>query len=584
MEIYGADINGINGHLVRFRTVTEKDGRGVHVLGLAGKVVREGIVRAQKAVETLDGDWNIIGSQGYTFTLSPAETPKNSSGLDLPIAIMLLVSSILQKKETVDQRIGDAQLRAEKEPNEDKRRRILDHLSVLMEQKKNIEKYRHRLSQNTNKYLLVGTLDITTGNIEAPQFGMMGMISAVKPGYTLIVPEESELHAALIIKARKNFLAYKAINLEEVWHILLGQVKPRRVRWTKEQVVKKEIISYVPNLNAIEGVSKGKIAMMVALAGGHNILLVGPPGYGKTMLATAAMNLMPPPSQEELFEINKIYSAAGDLGQNELVLERPFQQGSNNITKPALYGGGRPLRPGLVSLAHYGILLLDEINLFPKQVVEELRVPLSNRKISVQRVNYSVEFPCRFILVAAMNPCHCGWHNHYSCPICNRPFITKQAKCPEHPTEGLISRCNCNRIQIHRYKNTLSKPLLDRIDLKILVYDTNASNAFQYATRTIQNRIANARRIQEHRYRGNQYIHCNADVPDKSQFRDMHPKTEMFLKDLYGRMNITPRMKVKICLVAQTIADLNESTRVTQKHINIAVDLMGLNNPYFQDF
>ena len=512
--------------------------------------------------------------------------PHNSAGLDLPFAIMLLVSCVLQNTERIDQEIVENKQKVEKERDENKRDRIVQYLSELKMLKDKISEYRRRLANNTEKYLLIGTFDIATGKIEAPQFGMLSMISAAKPDFSIIVPEESEVHAALIAKAKKNVKAYKAANLEEVWNIILG-AKPQRVRWSKDGITKKVSKRVIPDLRNIEGIPKAKEAMMVALAGGHNILLVGPPGQGKTMLTEAAMGLLPAPSQRELFEINKVHSAAGELGGNELILERPFKKASKGINETAFLGGGRPPRPGLVSLAHRGILFLDEINYFPGTMIHRLLLePMNDQKIFVQRTPYKTEFPCNFILVAAMNPCECGWYGHYFCTKCNKPFLEADAVCPDHPHAKLVWRCDCTPSKIDRHKRSLSGAILDRIDLKILlVYMAGESGSFNYSTQTIKRKIKKARETQERRYRGIQGIHCNGDVRYKAQFRDISTEIQNYLKNMCGELNVrTLRTRDKVLLVAQTIADLNESTRITKKHINIAVDLMGLNNPYFEDF
>jgi magnesium chelatase family protein len=587
MDIYGADVDGVEGRLVKFRTVSEGESRGAHVLGLAGKVVREGIVRARKAIETLPGNWSaIVDNQGYTIALYPAEIPHNSAGLDLPIAIMLLTASILQRQEALDHRIEEIKHKAETERDERRRSRMVEDLSALTEQRRKVQQYRHRLAENKSKYLLIGTFDIASGCIETPLYGTLSMITAAQPGFILIVPEDSEIHAALIAKAQKGVLAYKAGNLEEVWEIILGMRKPRRVQWATDKISRRRPDRYVPDLSAIEGISKAKIAMMVALAGGHNILLVGPPGQGKGMLANAAIGLLPPPSREELFEINKAHSAAGKLKGNELVLDRPFWQASKGITEAGLLGGGTPLAPGLVTLAHRGILFLDEVNYFTASMIDKLlREAMNDRRVFVQRANHKTEFPCSFILVAAMNPCKCGWYHHYQCPIDNRPFLMPDARCPDHPEATLISTCRCRHVEVERYKSSLSGPILTRIDLKVMVYDLDITESFQYSTQTVRTRIKKARETQVRRYAGAHGIRCNADVPDKSQFRDISQETQYYLQNRCGELNVTNyRTRDKVLLVSQTIADLNESTRITKKHIETAVDLMGLTNPYFEGF
>ena len=591
MEIYGADISGIEGELIRFRAVKEENRRGTTLLGLAQKVVKEGCVRAIKAIETLEGNWDVISNQGYTIDLHPAETQKNSSGLDLPIAIILLQASILQSEETLSETIKRLEKTLlnikHKQSKQNKKESILNQIEILVKQRERILKYKKRIQDNNNKYLLIGSLDFTSGKIETPYYGMLGMISAAKKGFKVIVPEEAEIHAALVSKATVGTEFYKAVNLQEVWDLILGKVKPRKVQNKTTEIIKKKIHNYIPDLKAIEGVAKAKFAMEVAVAGGHNILLVGPPGHGKNMLSMAAIELLPQISFEEMFEVNKIYSAKGDLHGNEVVVSRPFQEANNNISIPALFGGGgRPPLPGLISLAHTGILFFDEINMCAPSLVENMRVPLSDKVYKVSRVYGTISFPCNFILVAAMNPCKCGWYGHYECPQCKTNFFSNKNKCPNHPEIKLQRKCTCPDSVVESYKNKLSKPLLDRIDLKILVssYDDDSDYIFDYATVTIRSRIQKARKIQEQRYKHMANITCNGDIPDKSQFKDIDNAALNYGKTILKQLNIeTKRTEVKMFLVARTIADLAESATIKEMHIDTALDLMGLTDTYFRN-
>ncbi len=593
MEVYGADLDGIEGQLIRFRATVDVNRRGAALLGLARKVVREGYARAVKAIETLDGGWSdVLADQGYTIDLEPAETPKTSSGLDLPIAIMLLQASILQNLEGLQDQIrqlGEKQRQdAGKRPSSTVKKRILEQIEELVRQRERILRYRKALQRNTRKYLLIGKLDIADGSISPPYHGMFCMIAAARPGFTVVVPEEAEVYASIVATHNRNITTLKAANLQEVWDVILGAAHPRRTRKSVARAKRKVMTRHVPDLRDIRGVARAKRAMTVALAGGHNILLVGPNGQGKSMLALAATRLLPDLGRDEMFDLNKIYSAKGDLQDNEVVLSRPFRS-IQNITAPALFGGGvHPPVPGEVSLAHEGVLLLDEINqLKPPSLIERLRSTLNDRVQRVQRVYQTLTFPCNFVLVAAMNPCRCSWYGHYICPVCEERFFGSDAKCPSHHDARLQRKCTCTRREIEAFRSTLSEPLLDRIDLKVFVssFDRSQGDPIKYASATIRQHIKAARQIQQERYAKAPFGTCNASVPDRTQFRKytppLLPRVSSVLEKLFKRID-SLRTQDKVLLVARTVADLDSSRTIRLKDIKEAVDLMGIDHEYFR--
>jgi len=379
----------------------------------------------------------------------------------------------------------------------------------------------------------------------------------------------------------------KAKDLQEVWDIILGESKPRPVVYNLNKVKTKKQLNYVPDLSAIKGVALGKKAMTVALAGGHNILFVGPPGQGKTMLAKAATNLLPSLLKDEMFEVNKVMSAKGVLDANEVVLDRPFQEVRKDTTSAALFGGGtKPPVPGIISLAHRGIFLIDEINLFPPALIEQLRNPLNDKTHRVQRLQWTLDYPCDFILVAAMNPCKCGWLKHFKCPKCEKTYLDPVTVCPRDKVP-LKNRCECTVSQIKRFNN-LSNPLLDRIDLKVMVseYDKEPSG-YKYASQTIKSDISNARKVQKRRYDNARFGYLNASVPDESQYEKYCPdiplNVEKYIKDIRKEYDLTPRRAVKLLLVSRTLADLEKSRSVRKKDVDEAKEIMGLGDFYFKD-
>lgn len=279
MNIYGADLDGIEGRLISFRAVREPDKQGATLLGLPHRIVRDALERALHAITTLEGHWDVTDGMGYTIDLNPAEQPKISSGLALPLAVVLLCASILQREDEINEMIGELKGKLEKlrgmRQKENIKQDILIKIEYLNDQLEKVLKYSKRLSDNHDNYLFIGNFNISTGDIECPLYGTLGMISAAQDGFSVIVPEDAEIHAALVSqeKPRTKFLIAK--NIQEVWDVILGVSPGRKVKFKKERVQHKKINEYVPDFKTIEGVAKAKFAMAIAIAGGHNILLVG---------------------------------------------------------------------------------------------------------------------------------------------------------------------------------------------------------------------------------------------------------------------------------------------------------------------
>ena len=332
------------------------------------------------------------------------------------------------------------------------------------------------------------------------------------------------------------------------------------------------IASYAPSENIeifqedfseIKGQPAMKRAVEIAAAGMHNILLLGSPGSGKTMIARRIPTILPDLTFEESLEVTKIYSISGMLNNKGLIRQRPFRSPHHTSSRVSMAGGGSKPSPGEVSLAHYGILFLDEIPEFPKNVIEVLRQPMQDGKISISRANGSFTFPAKFMLVASMNPCPCGYLGD-----------------PSH-------ECSCSQSQIDRYLGKISGPLLSRIDIQIEVspvkYEDLNNERAEESSGEIKKRIVAARKIQQERYKGLEVI-TNSELGSRyiTKFCKINKESQMLLKDAFDRLGLSARAYNKILKVARTIADLEKSDNIETRHIAEAIQYRGLDRKYWR--
>lgn len=496
---YGESTFGLNGILVKVEVDISNGMPNFDIVGLPTGAVKEARERVKSALRNSELNFP---EHRITVNLAPADIRKDGSSLDLPIAVGIMAAS-----EQIKQ-------------------------------------------QDLQGKMFIGELSLE-GSLR-PVNGVLSMvIDAVDNGLSdIYLPTENAQEACLVSEAN----VYAVNNLAELAACLNGSLQIAVAeKAPPEQGSQHDYLDFVD----VKGQNTAKRALEIAAAGGHNVILVGPPGSGKTMLAKRIPGILPPLSEKEALEVTQIYSVAGLLRSNQgLITQRPFRSPHHTISSGGLIGGGKIPRPGEVTLSHHGVLFLDEVLEFSKSALEVLRQPLEDSMVSISRVQASISYPARLILIASANPCPCGFKGY----------------------EDASHKCKCRPADIENYQKRISGPLLDRIDLQInvprLQYDELTATGSAEPSAAIKERVQKARSIQLQRFDGQKnFTNAHMSIANLKKCCELDAQAQKLLETAFKSLNLSARSYDKILKVSRTIADLDGEQKICARHVAEAIQL-----------